>query len=119
MARLKYQPNFYVRVYAAVRKIPCGRVTTYGQIAAMCGSPRGAQLVGWALNALNNLGPQTRVPWQRVINREGRISIENRNASKDLQAALLRAEGVEVEFRDGNYWVDLRHYLWDAQGEKD
>ncbi len=87
-------------------------MATYGQIAALCGNPMGARLVGWALNALNNVGPSTTVPWQRVINREGRISIVNKNASKDLQADILRNEGIDVQFRDGNYWVDLSRYLW-------
>lgn len=103
---------FWDRVYERVKRIPTGKVATYGQIAALCGHPRGARMVGWALNALNNVGPQTNVPWQRVINREGCISIVNRNASKDLQATLLAAEGVRVDFRDGNYWVDLKKYLW-------
>lgn len=103
---------FWDRVYTQVQRIPAGKVATYGQVAALCCSPRGARMVGWALNALNNLGPQTKIPWQRVLNREGRISIVNRNASKDMQATLLRAEGITVDFRDGNYWVDLEKYLW-------
>lgn len=101
--------NFYFRVYQAVRRIPKGKVATYGQIAALCGSPRSARMVGWALNVLK---PGTNVPWQRVINREGRITIENMRATKDLQAQLLRGEGVDVQLRDGNYWVDLDAYLW-------
>ncbi len=101
--------NFYFRVYHAVRKIPKGKVATYGQIAALAGSPRGARMVGWALNVLK---PGTNVPWQRVLNKEGRISIENLRATKDEQAALLQAEGVVVTLRDGNYWVDLDRYLW-------
>lgn len=102
--------NFYVCVYEAVKQIPRGRVATYGQIATMCGAPRSARMVGWALNALNDADPKSEVPWQRVINREGRISIVNRHATKDLQAELLRAEGVTVELRDGNFWVDLARY---------
>lgn len=103
--------NFYFRVYGVVRRIPAGRVATYGQVAAVLGAPRSAQMVGWALNALK---PDTKVPWQRVINREGMISITNRRATKGLQAELLKVEGVEVEFRDGNFWVDMVKYAWEA-----
>ncbi len=95
-----------------VRRIPKGRVATYGQIAALLGRPRGARLVGWALNSLNNLSPHTKIPWQRVINREGRISIGNRHASKQIQADLLRHEGIRIEERDGNFWINLQNYLW-------
>lgn len=107
--------NFYFRVYTAVRRIPKGKVATYGQIAALIGSPRGARMVGWALNCLK---PNSKVPWQRVINSEGRITIENMRASKDLQAQLLKAEGVDVDLRDGNYWVDLDRFLWNPDEAK-
>lgn len=99
--------NFYQRVFKLVRQIPPGKVATYGQIAAILGSPRSARLVGWALRGLDN-----NVPWQRVINREGMISIENLNCPKDLQARLLKNEGVVVELKNENYWVDLTKYLW-------
>lgn len=101
--------NFYFRVYNLVRRIPKGQVASYGQIAALLGSPRAAQQVGWALNALKS---GTTVPWQRVINREGRITIQNARADARLQATLLQSEGVEVEERAGNYWVDLRRFGW-------
>lgn len=96
-------------MYTKVRRIPKGKVATYGQIAGILGSPRGARMVGWALNCLK---PDSKVPWQRVINSEGRITIENMRASKDLQAQLLQSEGVDVTFHDGNFWVDLEKYLW-------
>ncbi len=101
--------NFYFLVYSKVRQIPKGLVATYGQIAALVGSPRASRQVGWALNVLK---PGSKVPWQRVINKEGRISIENMRATKDMQAVLLRSEGVEVELREGNFWVDLSRYQW-------
>ena len=101
--------NWYFRVYVQVRRIPKGRVATYGQIAALLGAPRAAQQVGWALNCLK---PGTTVPWQRVLNREGRITIQNARADARHQAALLQAEGVVVDCRGGNYWVDLGRYLW-------
>ncbi len=99
--------DFYDTVYGAVRRIPRGRVATYGQVAALLGKPKAARLVGWALNACPD-----DVPWQRVINREGMISIENLRASKELQAGLLRAEGVQVDEKEGNFWIDLKRYGW-------
>lgn len=101
--------NLYFRIYNAVRKIPRGKVATYGQIAALIGSPRSARIVGWALRSLP-VG--TEVPWQRVVNKDGMISIENMNCPKEQQATLLRQEGVEVTERDGNFWVDLKMFGW-------
>lgn len=54
-------------------------------------------------------------PWQRVVNRYGMISIENRWATKKLQADLLKKEKIIVSEREKNYWVDLDKYLWDAE----
>ncbi|HAH04650.1 MAG: methyltransferase [Parcubacteria group bacterium GW2011_GWA2_43_17] len=99
--------NFYQKVYQLTKKIPQGKVATYGQIAAIISTPRAARVVGYALAAL----PQD-IPWQRVINSQGMISIENLNCPKKLQADLLRLEGVEIISRDGNYFVDLKKYLW-------
>ncbi len=68
------EPNFFERVYALVRQIPRGKVSSYGQIAALLGHPQAARTVGWALNALRDSEIRD-VPWQRVINSAGRISI--------------------------------------------
>ena len=101
--------NFYARVYDVVKKVPAGRVATYSQIATIVCSPRAARAVGWALRAL----PQGHdVPWQRVINSRGMISIQNLRAPKMLQMRMLREEGVDVMTVDGNYFVDLEKYLW-------
>jgi methylated-DNA-protein-cysteine methyltransferase-like protein len=101
--------NFYQQVFSIVKAIPQGHVATYGQIAAILGSPRAARMVGQALKDCD----QT-VPWQRVINRHGMISIENMEVTKDDQASLLRQENIEVQERDGNLWVDLNQYLIDS-----
>lgn len=101
--------GFYNQVYKLTKKIPQGRVATYGQIAALLGKPRSARMVGWALNVCLE-----DVPWQRVINKAGMISIKNMRATKDLQASLLKKEKIKVEFKQGNYWVDLKQYLWKA-----
>lgn len=104
--------NLYFRIYGAIRKIPKGRVATYGQIARLIGAPRSARVVGWALRTLK---PNTKVPWQRVINKDGMISIENMHTPKSLQAKLLQQEGVQIEFRDGNYWIDISRYGWQLE----
>lgn len=101
--------NLYFRIYAAVRQVPKGRVATYGQIAKVINAPRSARVVGWALRALK---PGNRIPWHRVINQAGMISIENMHTPKSLQAELLRHEGVEVVLKDGNFWVDLEKFGW-------
>ena len=101
--------NLYFRIYTQVRRIPKGKVASYGQIAALAGAPRSSQVVGWALRTLK---PTTKIPWHRVINKAGMISIENMDAPKEQQAALLRAEGIQVIEQDGNLFVDLKKYLW-------
>ena len=101
--------NFYQEVYKWVRKIPKGKVATYGQIATLISTPRSAQVVGFALRALlDNSG----VPWQRVINSQGRISIQNPRWPQSEQAKQLKKEGVVVAFRDKAYWVNLGKYLY-------
>jgi len=103
--------NLFFRIYNAVRKIPCGNVASYGQIAALINAPRAARIVGWALR---NLKPNTKVPWHRVVNKDGMISIENLHVPKEHQAMRLRQEGVVVEIRTGNYFVNLKNYGWPA-----
>jgi methylated-DNA-protein-cysteine methyltransferase related protein len=97
---------FFARVYAAVRRVPRGRVATYGQIAAFCGVPRGARAVGWALRVLP-AAREKQVPWHRIVGAGGRISLRA-GLGPLLQRRRLRAEGVR--FKDGR--VDLaRHGL--------
>lgn len=96
-----------------VKKIPRGRVATYGQIAALIGSPRGARMVGWAMHAMDG-GKLEDIPWQRVLNREGRISTTCEEHTADEQAQLLKRDGVRVIKKDDNFFVDLTRYLWQA-----
>ena len=85
-------PNRYERVYAVVRRIPRGRVATYGQVAALAGLPGHARFVGYALAALPS---GSRIAWQRVVNAAGRVSARRDGAGVEaLQAAMLRREGV-------------------------
>lgn len=88
------------------RKIPFGRVATYGQIAALAGLPGHGRQVGYAMSALPY---GTDVPWQRVINAQGRVSKRADPWSEGLQRNLLEAEGVTFD-RGGR--VALRRYQW-------
>ena len=98
--------GFFARVYQAVRHIPRGRVATYGQVAALAGTPRGARAVGWALRALRGR-IAARVPWHRVVGAGGRLSPRVGGGEARQRARLLK-EGIV--FRGGR--VDLaRHGL--------
>lgn len=100
--------NFFEKVYELAAKIPKGKVATYGQIAAIIATPRAARQVGFALRATP---ANCRIPWQRVINARGRLSINNPAVTAREQAARLRADGVQVTEHDQAYWVDLHKYL--------
>jgi methylated-DNA-protein-cysteine methyltransferase-like protein len=105
-------PDFYRQVYAVVRRIPRGRVTSYGRIARMLGRPNAARAVGYALAALANK-PDTDppIPWYRVINHAGRISTPDMDGGARQQKKLLQAEGVVV---GDDLRVDLEVYLWEG-----
>jgi methylated-DNA-protein-cysteine methyltransferase related protein len=96
-------------VFAVVKKIPRGTVATYGQIAKQTGMPRHARHVGYALSAMpENIS----IPWHRVINAQGRISLRLKNwqsGSDDLQRILLDAEGVVF---DSTGKIDLKKFGW-------
>lgn len=109
------EPNFFERVYLLVQQIPRGRVASYGQIAALLGHPQAARTVGWALNALRGSDVND-VPWQRVINSAGRISISRADLGADLQHALLEEEGIEFDARG---YVDLGRYGWEGLSPPD
>jgi methylated-DNA-protein-cysteine methyltransferase-like protein len=98
--------TFYERVYALVRQIPPGTVVTYGQVAALLGTPRAARAVGYALRFLP---AGTDVPWHRVINHRGQISLRTPIESPLLQRVLLEEEGVVFDTEDR---VDLSLYRW-------
>ena len=98
--------NAWKRVYRVVRRIPAGRVATYGQVAALAGMPGAARQVGWALHALRE---EDDVPWQRVINARGEISSRGTHELEDLQRSLLESEGVDFNSKGR---VDLARYSW-------
>ena len=103
---LTEQPPLYERIYALVRQVPPGRVVTYGQIAKIVGGCS-ARMVGYAMAALHS-GEHPDVPWQRVINRSGKISIHD-PFGKYHQRQLLEAEGV---YFDQNDQVDFKEFGW-------
>jgi methylated-DNA-protein-cysteine methyltransferase-like protein len=106
------KPNFYEQVYSVVRFIPRGQVTSYGRIADMLGAPNAARAVGYALRALKDRQDDSDyqdIPWQRVVNSQGRISIVNREYGAQLQADLLREEGVVVS---EDLRINLDRFLW-------
>ena len=97
--------NFYQSVYEIVRRIPKGRVATYGQVAYLAGNPRASRAVGYALH--RNPFPGE-IPCHRVVNREGRLSDAFAFGGVNRQKLLLEEDGVEVS--DGH--VDLERYQW-------
>lgn len=103
--------NFFERVYEAVKQIPEGKVATYGQIALAAGNPRAARQVGYALHV--NPEPYV-IPCHRVVNRYGRLAPAFAFGGVDVQADLLKKEGVEV--KEDNT-VDLRRYLYQGKLE--
>jgi methylated-DNA-protein-cysteine methyltransferase-like protein len=88
---LHRQSPTYQAIYSVVRQIPRGRIATYGQVAGLAGLPGHARLVGYALH---NLPGDTRIPWHRVINAQGKISLTEMDGMRDMQLRLLRREGV-------------------------
>ena len=100
----------YKKIYRAVRRIPRGRVATYGQIAELAGLEGHARQVGYALNVLPS---RSKVPWHRVINAKGEISRRSGGDSHELQRHMLEHEGVKFD-RTGR--VDLARHRWRVKG---
>jgi len=97
--------SFTQKVKQIIKKIPRGKVATYGQIAAYACNPRAARQVAWILNSSSR---KDKLPWHRVINRQGKISLKP-NQGYEIQKALLRKEGVKF---DKNDRIDFERYLW-------
>ena len=94
-----------LRIYTALATIPSGRVATYGQIGMLAGLPRSGRLVG---RTLKNLPNDSNLPWHRVINASGRISLPLDSEGFKRQKARLQEEGLIVK---GN-WISLAQYQW-------
>lgn len=91
-----------------IKAIPEGKVATYGQIARLAGNPRGARQV---VRLLHSRSEKDRLPWHRVINREGRISLKP-GYGYELQKSMLEDEGVTFKLGDR---IDLSKFLWSPE----
>ena len=99
----------YPRIYAVVRRIPRGKVATYGQVAELAGLGRAARQVGYALHALSG---RSVLPWHRVINSGGRISLPPEAGGLEQRFRLLE-EGVVVDLSGR---VPLARHQWRPRG---
>jgi len=98
--------DLYAHFYAIIQQIPVGRVATYGQIATLAGFPGYARQVGYALYATPE---DVEIPWQRVINSKGQISLKGSSPFGDIQRQMLEAEGIVF---NENERVSLKIYQW-------
>ena len=96
----------YSRIYAVVKRIPRGKVSTYGRVATLAGIPGHARQVGYAMHALPVGTP---VPWQRVVNAKGEISRRSRGGGELTQRMLLVREGVSFTAR---HRIDFKRFGW-------
>ena len=97
--------SFHERIIEVIKSIPRGKVATYGQIAEMAGNPRASRQVSWVLNSSSE---KAQLPWHRVINRMGKISLKA-GQGYELQKALLEKEKVVFDLYDR---IDLAKYQW-------
>lgn len=106
---------FTLKVIAAVKRIPRGKIATYGQIAALAGKPHAARGVAWILHAC---AESHGLPWQRVLNSKGGISFPKNTEGFREQARLLRAEGIELDRGLKTLFADLAVYQWRPAGRR-
>jgi methylated-DNA-protein-cysteine methyltransferase-like protein len=99
--------ELYERFYALIEEVPAGSVAGYAHVARAAGLRNGARLVGWALRRM----PEDRkIPWQRIVASDGRVSIVNMEHPASEQAALLEAEGTPTHLADG--WIRVTRPRW-------
>lgn len=98
-------PDFTKKAKRVMMKIPRGKVATYGQVAALAGNPRAARQV---VRILHSCSGKDRLPWQRIVNSKGGISLKP-GQGYELQKAMLEDEGICF---DENDLIDLKRYLW-------
>lgn len=101
--------NTFALIYEAVKKIPRGKVATYGQIAALAGNPRWARVVGYALHVNPSPGE---IPCYRVVTRNGEVSRAFAFGGANHQRAMLEADGVEFL---PNGCVNMEKYCWNME----
>jgi methylated-DNA-protein-cysteine methyltransferase related protein len=98
------EETFYLRAIKVIKKIPYGKVATYGQIALLAGNPRAARQISWILRSSSE---KYSLPWHRIINRDGKISLR-KSEGYELQETLLIKEGIIFE----NEVIDFAKFLW-------
>ena len=108
---MKKENSFFEDVWAVVREVPHGRITSYGAIAAYLGLKSSARMVGWALNSSSLL---KNVPAHRVVNRNGMLTGKIHFSSPDAMQKLLEEEGVQVK---NDRVVNFKSLFWDPQKE--
>ena len=106
------EENFFDLVYAVVRQIPKGRVTSYGAIATCLGTKLSARMVGWAMNGASKTNPA--VPAHRVVNRNGMLSGKMHFATPTQMEELLKKEGVLVK---NDVVQNFKEIFWDPSNE--
>lgn len=106
---MEQNESFFEKVYAVVKCIPHGRVTTYGAIARFLGVARSARLVGWAMNHSHHYDD---VPAHRVVNRNGRLTGKHHFSGTNLMQQLLESEGIRV---DNDQIVNFKSVFWNPE----
>ena len=104
---MKESNSFFDKVYDVARKIPFGRVTSYGAIATYLGAARSARMVGWAMNNSGSQEPE--VPAHRVVNKKGLLTGKHHFDGTNLMQQLLESEGIVVV---DNQIQDLENVFW-------
>ena len=103
--------EFFDQVYDVVKRIPYGKVTTYGAIAKYLGSAKSARTVGWAMN---NSHQFNNIPAHRVVNRIGLLTGKHHFPGSNLMKQLLENEGLTIE---NDKIIDFKKYFWDPSKE--
>ncbi len=104
--------NFFQDVYAVAKKIPYGRVTSYGAIARYLGSSKSARMVGWALNNCHTLNEF--IPAHRVVNRNGMLTGKHHFGTPTTMQQLLENEGIKIV---NDVIVNFKKLFWDPLKE--
>ena len=104
------EQSFYQKVYEVVRRIPYGKVSTYGAIAQYLGSKGSARMVGWAMNNSHTQEPP--VPAHRVVNQKGLLTGKHHFGGGNIMQELLEQEGIEVQ---NNQIQNLQEVLWQPE----
>lgn len=100
----------YAPIYAAIRRVPRGKVSSYGAIAQVAGLPRRARLVG---TVLKNSSPSLRLPWHRIVTSSGRLAFPIGSDPFRTQRARLMREGIKF----ANNKIDMRLYAWPSRAK--